>query len=178
MAAPALAAVAKKALQVLLSSKKGRSALITIVLIILFLIFLPVIVFFSIIGGDVDWNVDGLESRIVQHMNEETQGKLQMAEDITKEIEIKMTEAGYSAEDIKKAQVIYSLALYDYSEQENFTDNLIGCFADEQTDEELISALNLKFETNLSYTEFENVMANIRTENTAGTEDTVLTESG
>ncbi len=178
MAAPAIAAVAKKVLQVVLSNKKGRSAVITIVLIVLFLIFLPVIVFFSVISGDIDLNIDGLESRIEQHINEETQGKLQLAEGVINDIELKMTEAGYSAEDIKKAQVIYSLALYEFSDQENFTENLVGCFAAEQTDEELMSAINLKFGTNISYTEFEKVLTNIKADNTGITEDNPLTESG
>lgn len=178
MAAPAIAAVAKKALQVVLSNKKGRNAVITIVLIVLFLIFLPVIVFFSILNGEVYLNIDGLESRIEQHINEETQGKLYSAESVVIDIESKMTEAGYGADKIKKAQVIYSLALYDFSDQENLVENLVGCFATEQTDEELISAINLKFGTNISYAEFEKVLTNIKADNTEITVDNPSTESG
>lgn len=178
MAAPAIAAVAKKALQVVLSNKKGRNAVITIVLIVLFLIFLPVIVFFSILSGEVYLNIDGLESRIEQHINEETQGKLYLAESVAIDIESKMTEAGYSADKIKKAQVIYSLALYEFSNQENFVENLVDCFEEEQSDEELISAINIKFGTNISYTEFEKVLVNIKPDSNGITEDNTLTESG
>ena len=62
--------------------------------------------------------------------------------------------------------MLYTLALYDYSDRDNFIDDLVGCFAEIQTNEELISAINLKFGTNISYTEFEQVISKIEAEST------------
>ena len=51
-------------------------------------------------------------------------------------------------------------------------------FDEEQSDEELISAINIKFGTNISYTEFEKVLVNIKPDSNGITEDNTLTESG
>jgi hypothetical protein len=79
-------------------------------------------------------------------------------------IETKMTEAGYDETKVKRAQVLYTLALYDYSEQDSFTDDLVGCFEGTSNDEQLINAVNLKFGTNISYAEFQQLMDSIETD--------------
>ena len=73
-----------------------------------------------------------------------------------------MLESGFGEEKIKKAQVLYTLALYNLSEKEGVADNLVGCFKEEQTDEELITAINLTFGTDIPYEEFEEVMESIK----------------
>lgn len=78
------------------------------------------------------------------------------------EIEDKMTEAGFDKQRVKEAQVLYVLALSDFSEEEGFVDKLVGCFAEGQTDAQLISAVNSAFGTNLSVDEFTKVMSAIR----------------
>ena len=60
-------------------------------------------------------------------------------------IESAMTEKGFTAERTKEAQVLYTLALYDHSKTDGFVDKLIGCFAEDQTDEQLIAAVNSAF---------------------------------
>lgn len=48
------------------------------------------------------------------------------------EIEDKMTEAGFDKQRVKEAQVLYVLALSDFSEEAGFVDKLVGCFAEGQ----------------------------------------------
>ena len=53
-----------------------------------------------------------------------------------------MTEKGFTAEKAKEAQVLYVLALSDHASQADFVSKLVGCFAEEQADEQLIAAVN------------------------------------
>lgn len=71
-----------------------------------------------------------------------------------KAIETAMTEKGFTAERIKEAQVLYTLALYDHSKSDGFVDKLVGCFAGDQTDEQLITAVNAAFGTELKTEDF------------------------
>lgn len=77
-------------------------------------------------------------------------------------IESAMTEKGFTAERTKEAQVLYTLALYDYAKADDFVDRLIGCFAEDQTDEQLIAAVNAAFGTELKTEDYSNVMNSIR----------------
>ena len=78
------------------------------------------------------------------------------------EIEDKMLDAGFDQQRVKEAQVLYVLALSDYAEEAGFVDKLVGCFADGQSDAQLISAVNAAFGTNLSAEDFTKVMSAIR----------------
>ena len=87
-----------------------------------------------------------------------------------KAIEVAMTEKGFTAEKAKEAQVLYVLALSDYAEQTDFVSKLLGCFAEEQTDKQLIIAVNTTFGTTLNAEDFTKVMTAIRAKaiNTSG----------
>lgn len=54
------------------------------------------------------------------------------------------------------------LALSDYAGQSDFVSKLVGCFAEDQTDEQLIEAVNNAFGTQLTAEDFSKVMGNIR----------------
>ena len=54
------------------------------------------------------------------------------------------------------------LALSDYAGQSDFVSKLVGCFAEDQTDEQLIAAVNSAFGTQLTAEDFGKVMGNIR----------------
>ena len=90
-----------------------------------------------------------------------------------KAIEVAMTEKGFTAEKAKEAQVLYVLALSDYAEQTDFVSKLLGCFAEEQTDKQLIIAVNTAFGTTLNAEDFTKVMTAIRAKaiNTSGFTD-------
>ena len=59
-------------------------------------------------------------------------------------------------------QAIYLLALFDKTDEENFVDRLVGCFATEQTDTELISAVNAEFGTAINPSDFTVAVQEIR----------------
>ena len=65
-----------------------------------------------------------------------------------------MTEKGFTAEKAKEAQVLYVLALSDHASQADFVSKLVGCFAEEQADEQLIAAVNTAFGTTLNAEDF------------------------
>lgn len=77
-------------------------------------------------------------------------------------IEDTMTAAGYPAQRVTEAQVLYVLALSDYASQPGFVEKLTGCFTPEQTDANLISSVNAAFGTNLLTLDFTTIMESIR----------------
>ena len=77
-------------------------------------------------------------------------------------IETAMTEKGFTAEKAKEAQVLYVLALSDYAEQTDFVSKLAGCFTEDQTDEQLIAAVNSAFGTELKTEDYSKIMNSIR----------------
>lgn len=58
--------------------------------------------------------------------------------------------------------MLYVLGLSDYAKQNDFVSKLAACFLANQTDEQLISTVNSTFGTDLSVSDFSNVMNGIR----------------
>ena len=162
MAAPAVAAVAKKVIVYILTDEKALKVVLGIVLGIIIIILLPLGVILGILNGDVEIDADRMQEMIVQNLSAEEQAMLQGIEDTMYGIEDGMTEAGYGNQRVTEAQVLYVLALSSHSAEDGFIDKLVGCFAQEQTDEQLISAVNSSFGTNITTQDFSNVMSNIR----------------
>lgn len=162
MAAPALIPVLKKLAMYVVTDKKALKTVCGIVLGIIFIILMPLIAFFSIASGEIKIDTDYLQSSIVENLTSEETEMLQSIEDNMNLISAKMLESGFGEEKIKKAQVLYTLALYNLFEKEGVADDLVGCFKEEQTDEELITAINLTFGTDIPYEEFEEVMESIK----------------
>lgn len=157
-----VAAALKKIVVAILTDKKARKVVLGIILGILIILVMPLAAIIAIFNGDINIDMNRLQTLVVQNLSAEEQAKLQRVEDLMYEIEDRMTEAGFDNQRVKKAQVLYVLALSDYSEADGFVDKLVGCFADGQTDAQLISAVNSAFGTNLSVDEFTKVMSAIR----------------
>ncbi len=162
MAAPAVAAVAKKVIVYILTDKKALKIVLGIILGILIILLLPLAVIIGVLNGDVNIDANRMQEMIVQNLSAEEQAMLQGIEDTMYSIEDGMTNAGYESTRVKEAQVLYVLALSSHSSQEGFVDKLVGCFAQEQTDEQLITAVNSAFGTSITTDEFSKVMLNIR----------------
>lgn len=79
-------------------------------------------------------------------------------EDTVKALHSAMT--GRTPEQIKAAEVLYILALSEYSKEPGFVAKLVGCFADGQTDEQLIAEVNAVFGTDLDPEDFSAIMNN------------------
>lgn len=162
MAAPAVAAVAKKVIVYILTDEKALKFVLGVVLGIIIIILLPLGVIIGVLNGDVEIDPDRMQEMIVQNLSAEEQAMLQGIEDTMYGIEDGMTNAGYGNQRVTEAQVLYVLALSSHSAEDGFVDKLVGCFAENQTDEQLISAVNSAFGTSITAQDFSNVMSNIR----------------
>ena len=154
MAAPAIIPILKKVASVVLSDKKGRKAVLMIVGIVLVIIILPIIALLGIFSGGIDLGLNDINALV--------QEQQQVGESTLTAIEEKMLEAGYSELRVEEAQAVYLLALFDKGDEEQFVERLVGCFEEEQTDAELISAVNAEFGTAINHTEFTEALKEIR----------------
>ena len=157
-----VAAALKKIAVAILTDKKLRKAVLGIVLGIIIIVIMPVVAVISLFNGDIEIDTDRLQTLVVENLSAEEKAKLQAVEDMMKAIETAMTEKGFTAEKAKEAQVLYTLALYDYSKADGFVERLVGCFAEDQTDEQLIAAVNSAFGTELKSEDYRKVMNSIR----------------
>ncbi len=154
MAAPAIVPIIKKVASVVLSDKKGRKAVLMIIGIVLVIIILPIIALLGIFSGGIDLGLDDINSLV--------QEQQQVGESTLVAIEEQMLEAGYSELRVEEAQAVYLLALFDKSDEDQFVERLVGCFEEEQTDAELISAVNAEFGTAITSSEFTEALKEIR----------------
>ena len=154
MAAPAIVPIIKKVASVVLSDKKGRKAVLMIIGIVLVIIILPIIALLGIFSGGIDLGLDDINSMV--------QEQQQVGEATLVAIEEAMLDEGYSQLRVEEAQAVYLLALFDKSDEENFVERLVGCFEEEQTDAELISAVNAEFGTAINHSEFTEALKEIR----------------
>lgn len=163
----------KKIAVAILTDKKLRKAVLGIVLGIIIIVIMPVVAVIALFNGDINIDTDRLQQIVVEEMSDEEKAKLQAVEDTMKAIETAMTEKGFTAERTKEAQVLYTLALYDHSKSDGFVERLVGCFAEDQTDEQLISAVNAAFGTELKAEDYSKIMNSIRANsiNTSGFTD-------
>lgn len=168
-----VAAALKKIAVAVLTDKKLRRTVLGIVLGVIIIIIMPVAAVISLFNGDIEIDTDRLQTLVMENLSAEEKAKLQAVEDTMKAIETAMTEKGFTAERTKEAQVLYVMALSDYAEQADFVSKLVGCFAEEQTDEQLITAVNTAFGTTLNAEDFTKVMTAIRAKaiNTSGFTD-------
>ena len=156
-----VAAALKKIAVSLLTNPKVLKTIGGIVLGIIIIIVMPIIAIVSIWGGDLEIDTDRLQQMVVENLSAEEQAKLQFVEDTMYAIEDELTAAGFAGK-AKEAQVLYVLALSGYASKGGFVSKLVGCFAEEQTDEQLIAAVNAAFGTELTADDFGKVMGNIR----------------
>ena len=157
-----VAAALKKIAVAVLTNKKLRRVVLGIILGIIIIVMMPMVAILSIFSGNIDIDTDRLQDIVIEEMSDEEKAKLQTVEDMMDAIESAMTEKGFTAERTKEAQVLYILALYDYAKADDFVDKLVGCFAEDQTDEQLIAAVNSAFGTELKAEDYSKVMNSIR----------------
>lgn len=157
-----VAAALKKIAVALLTNKKTLKVIGGIVLGIIIIIIMPVVAIISIFNGGIEIDTNQLQQMVVQNLSAEEQAKLQFVENTMYAIEDGMTAAGFGDQRVTEAQVLYVLALSDYAGQPDFVSTLVGCFAEGQSDAQLIDGVNSAFGTNLSAGDFTNVMSSIR----------------
>lgn len=157
-----VAAALKKIAVAVLTDKKLRRTVLGIVLGVIIIIIMPVAAVISLFNGDIEIDTDRLQTLVVENLSAEEKAKLQAVENTMYAIEDEMKAAGFTAEKAKEAQVLYVLVLSDYAEQTDFVSKLAGCFAEDQTDEQLITAVNSAFGTELKTEDYSKIMNSIR----------------
>ncbi len=154
-------AALKKIAVSLLTDPKTLKFVGGIVIGVIVIIVMPIAAVVSVFNGEIRIDTDRLQQIVVENLSAEEQAKLQKVEDTMFGIEEKMNAAGFTGR-AKEAQVLYVLALSDYAEEDGFIDKLVGCFAADQSDEQLIAAVNTAFGTELASENFTKIMENIR----------------
>lgn len=160
-----VAAALKKLSAVVLSDKNNLKTAVGIVIGIIVIIVMPIATVLSIFSGDMNIDTDRLQQMITESLTSEEEDNLKFIEDTMLTLDEKMTAAGFP-DRVKEAQVLYVFALSDYSREDGFTDKLVGCFAADQTDEQLISAVNETFGTDIKSEDFTKIMNDIRAKGT------------
>lgn len=155
-------AALKRIATALLTDKKAAKTIGGIVLGVIFLICLPVLAIVSVFNGNIEIDSARLQQIVEANMSAEQIQRLQAVEDTMYAIQDSVMDAGFTGQRVTEAQVLYVLALSDCSEQSSFVATLTGCFASEQSDAELISAVNSAFGKEIPASEFTQVMAAIR----------------
>ena len=156
-----VAAALKKLSAVVLSDKNNLKTAVGIIIGIIVIIVMPIAAVLSIFSGDINIDTNRLQQMITESLTSEEEDNLKFIEDTMLTLDKKMTDAGFH-DRVKEAQVLYVLALSDYSREDGFTEKLVGCFAAEQTDEQLILAVNEAFGTDIKSEDFTKVMNDIR----------------
>ena len=156
-----VAAALKKVAASLLSNPKALKVAGGIALGVVVIIVMPIAATIAVFSGDIEIDTQQFQQKVVENLSSEKQEMLQKVEDTMLSVETEMTAAGLG-ERVKEAQVIYMLALFDDANEPGFVSKLVGCFSAEQTDEQLIHAVNAKFGTELVVEEFSQIMKNIR----------------
>lgn len=157
-----VAAALKKIAVAVLTDKKLRRTVLGIILGVIIIIIMPVAAVISLFNGDIEIDTDRLQTLVVENLSAEEKAKLQAVENTMYAIEDEMKAAGFTPEKAKEAQVLYVLALSDYAEQTDFVSKLAGCFTEDQTDEQLIAAVNSAFGTELKTEDYSKIMNSIR----------------
>ena len=157
----AVGATLKKVAVYILTDKKALKTVGGIILSIIIIIVMPIVAVVSIFNGNIEVATDRLQTMVVQNLSAEAKAKLQFVEDTINSIDEKMKTVGFNNRVIE-AQVLYVLALSDSSHDPDFADKLVSCFQENQTDEQLIAAVNSVFGTHLTAEDFGKVMGNIR----------------
>ena len=156
-----VAAALKKLSAVVLSDKNNLKTAVGIIIGIIVIIVMPIAAVLSIFSGDMNIDTDRLQQMITESLTSEEEDNLKFIEDTMLTLDEKMTDAGFP-DRVKEAQVLYVLALSDYSREDGFTNKLVNCFAADQTNEQLISAVNETFGTDIKSEDFTKIMNDIR----------------
>lgn len=154
MAAPAVGAALKKVATYILTDKKALKVVGLIVGIILVIILLPIGALLAIFNGGIEIDTGRLDE-IYQER------QIQLVE-IWESVESAMTDAGFDQTRIDEAQALFIFGLSEHVGEDGFADELVSCFEEEQTDSELIDAVNAKFGTSIEVEDFQNAMASTR----------------
>lgn len=157
-----VAAALKKVAVAVFTDKKSRKTVIGLILGIIVVIAMPIAVFISALNMSADMDSEGLKRFVSEELTDEEKAELQTVGNTMKAIETAMTERSFTAEKIKEAQALYIFFLYEQSGDEGFAGKLSACFAENQTDEQLIAAVNSAFGTEIKAEDYRKILILIK----------------
>lgn len=155
-----IGAALKKIAVALLTDKKVIKIIGGIIIGIIIIVVMPIVAVVSVFNGSMDIDTDKLQS-IQENISAEQMENLQLINDTMTEVENQLKNKKLSDYNTQ-AEVIYLFSLSDKSEDENFVKNFVSCFKKNQSDEDLIKAVNQKFGTEIKYYEFQKMMQSIK----------------
>ena len=122
-----LAVIAKKAAELLASTKKGRKFIGYVIGIAIFIVLLPVIVLMGLFGG-LSQGGELLGNEILSQLPPEDMAMLESMDITVTNIQTVFSQYGLTESDSKKATELYLNYLVGREYEEWFYENLAGCF--------------------------------------------------
>lgn len=158
----AIGAALKKIAVALLTDKKVLKAIGMTVLVLVVALLLPLMAMMAILSGDIELDTDALMAQIEINLNADEIAMLTSIEDTMEAIDTALTDAEMPSR-VAEAQALYIMALYNHSGSSDFVSRLVSCFWENQTDTQLINAVNSEFGTSIAVEDFSHVAQNLRT---------------
>ena len=154
-----LGAALKKIAVALLTDRRNWEKIAIALFSVILLFLLPVLSVLAIFQGNFDWDSPEMVSTVMEELDVDSLGFLEISNNVLAQLQTALKEAGSGFDEFRKAQALYFLALSPYAEEDNFVQKLVGCFAPDQTTEELVVNVNAVFGTNIDPEEFERILA-------------------
>ena len=151
-----------RAALMVVTDKKTLQKVLTGILIVFIALFTPVIAAVEVLNSDFTIDADELETMLMSHLDESEKAQLQEMDSQIRKLDNKMSSAGYGAR-TKEAEVLWLLALYGKPTDSKTADKLVKCFKEDQTDNQLVAAVNKTFGTNIAKTFGTNIAADVFT---------------
>ena len=158
----AIGAALTKIAVALLTDKRVLKAIGMTVLVLIVALLLPLMAMMAILSGDIELDTDALMEQIEINLTAKDIAILTPIEDTMEAIDTALTDAEMTSR-VGEAQAMYIMALYNHSGRSNFVSRLVSCFWENQTDTQLINAVNSEFGTNIAVEEFSRIAQNLRT---------------
>lgn len=156
-----IGAALKKIAVALLTDKKVIKTIGSTIIGIIIIVVMPIVAVVSIFNGSMDIDTDKLNQSIQENISAEQMENLQLINDTMTEVEKQLDKKELS-DCNTQAEVIYLFSLSDKSEDKDFVKSFVSCFKKNQSDEDLIKAVNQKFGTEIKYDEFQKMMQSIK----------------
>ena len=142
-----LGAALKKIAVALLTDRRNWEKIAVALFAVLLLFLLPILSVEAIFQADMDWDSPELVSAVLEELDVGSLGFLESSNSVLTQLQEALKAAGFGFDEFRKAQALYWLALSPYAEEADFIEKLVGCFAPEQTNEELVANVNAAFGT-------------------------------
>lgn len=156
-----IGAALKKIAVYLLTNPKVLKTIGGIVIGIIIVVVMPIVAVVSVFNGSMNIDTDKLNQAIRENISAEQMENLQLINDTMTEVEKQLGKKKLSDYNTQ-AEVIYLFSLSNKSDENDFVKNFVSCFKNNQSDEDLIKAVNQKFGTEIKYDEFQKMMQSIK----------------